>query len=153
MCMPRPHSYYGSLDAEALASLGSMEGLDVPIVVTRAAPGKSKPERSPIWPGYAVALLVTAIAYLIHYLPFAPFRLAGEFGVRRPVSPAIIAILLGVACRNVLMLPPVILEGSKGIVRKVIPVTIILTGFSLNLTSIEKVGARVLAIILISIFR
>ena len=47
LCMPRPHTYYGSLDAEALASLGSMEGLDVPIVVTRAAPGKSKPERPP----------------------------------------------------------------------------------------------------------
>jgi len=151
MCMPRPHTFYGSLDAEALASLGSMEGLDVPIVVTRAAPGKSKPERPPVWPGYAVALLVAAAAYLIHYLPFAPFRLVGEFGVRRPVSPAIIAILLGVACRNMLTLPTVILEGSKGIVRKVIPVTIVLTGFSLNLTSIEKVGARVLAIILVSI--
>jgi hypothetical protein len=28
-----------------MASLGSMEGLDVPIVVTRALPGKSKPVR------------------------------------------------------------------------------------------------------------
>src|SRR5277367_6766933 len=105
MCMLRPHTYYGSLDAEALASLGSMEGLDVPIVVTRAAPGKSTPERPPVWPGYAVALLVVGAAYLVHYLPFAPFRLVGEFGVRRPVSPAIIAILLGVTCRNILSLP------------------------------------------------
>lgn len=150
--MPQAHTHYGSLDAQALASLGSMEGLDVPIVVTRAAPGKSKPERAPLWPGYAVALTVVAVAYLIHYLPFAPFRLVGDFGVRRPVSPAIIAILLGVACRNILTLPTLVLEGSKGIVRKVIPATIVLTGFSLNLTSIVDVGARVLGILLVSIF-
>jgi len=146
--MPRAHTYYGSLDADALASLGSMEGLDVPIVVTRAVPGKSKPARPSIWPGYAAALLIATAAYLVHYLPFAPFRVAGEFGVRRPVSPAIIAILLGAVARNVLRLPHVILEGCRGIVRKIIPVTIVLTGFSLNLTSIEKVGARALVIIL-----
>jgi uncharacterized integral membrane protein (TIGR00698 family) len=146
--MPSAHSYYGSLDADALASLGSMEGLDVSIVGTRAAPGKSKPARPSIWPGYAAALLVAATAYLVHYLPFAPFRVAGEFDVRRPVSPAIIAILLGAAARNVLRLPHVILEGCRGIVRKIIPVTIVLTGFSLNLASIAKVGARALVIIL-----
>jgi uncharacterized integral membrane protein (TIGR00698 family) len=136
------------LDAEALASLDSMEGLDVPIVVTRAVPGKGKPVRPSIWPGYAAALLIAAAAYLVHYLPFVPFRIAGEFGVRRPVSPAIIAILLGVVARNALRLPHVILEGCKGIVRKVIPVTIVLTGFSLNLTSLEKVGVPALVIIL-----
>jgi uncharacterized integral membrane protein (TIGR00698 family) len=146
--MPGAHSYYDSLDADALASLGCMEGLDVPVVVTRADPGKSKPARASIWPGYAAAILVAAAAYLVHYLPFAPFRVAGEFGVRRPVSPAIIAILLGALARNVLRLPNVILEGCKGIVRKIIPVTIVLTGFSLNLTSIEKVGARALVVIL-----
>jgi uncharacterized integral membrane protein (TIGR00698 family) len=146
--MSRAHTYYGPLDAEALASLGSMEGLDVPIVVTRTVPGKGRPVRPSIWPGYAVAILVAAAAYLVHYLPFAPFRLEGEFGVRRPVSPAIIAILLGAVARNMLRLPPVIFEGCRGIVRKVIPVTIVLTGFSLNLTSIEKVGAPALVIIL-----
>ena len=83
--MPGAHTYYDSLDAEALASLGSMEGLDVPIVRTRAAPEKSEPTRPSIWPGYAAALLVAAAAYAVHYLPFAPFRVASEFGVRRPV--------------------------------------------------------------------
>jgi uncharacterized integral membrane protein (TIGR00698 family) len=128
-----------------------MEGLDLPIVVTSAVGKKGKPVRPSVWPGYAAALLIAAAAYLVHYLPFAPFRVAGEFGVRRPVSPAIIAILLGVVARNAFRLPHVILEGSKGIVRKVIPVTIVLTGFSLNLTSVEKVGAPVLVIILASI--
>ena len=146
--MPGAHTYYGSLDEEALASLGSMEGLEVPIVVTRTAPAKSKPARPSIWPGYAAALLVAAAAYAVHYLPFAPFRVASEFGVRRPVSAAIIAILLGAVARNVFRLPHAILEGCKGIVRKIIPVTIVLTGFSLNLTSIAAVGAPALVIIL-----
>ena len=147
----RAQSYYGSLDSEALASLGSMEGLDVPIVVTGAVAGKSKPVRPSVWPGYAAAMLIAAVAYAVHYLPFAPFRVAGEFGVRRPVSPAIIAILLGVAARNALRMPYAILEGSKGIVRKIIPLTIVLTGFSLNLSSIEKVGVPALVIILAGI--
>ena len=134
-----------------MASLDSMEGLDVPIVVTRPVPGKGKPVRPSVWPGYAAAVLIAAAAYLVHYLPFPPFRAAGEFGVRRPVSPAIIAILLGVVARNALRLPHVILEGCKGVVRKVIPVTIVLTGFSLNLTSVEKVGVPALVIILASI--
>src|SRR5580658_4803206 len=126
--MSRPRTSYGSLNAEALASLGSMEGLDVPIVVTHPVSGQGKPVRPSIWPGYAAALLIVAAAYLIHYLPLAPFRITGEFGVRRPISPAIIAILLGAVARNLLRLPHVILEGCKGIVRKVIPLTIVLTG-------------------------
>jgi uncharacterized integral membrane protein (TIGR00698 family) len=146
--MPGKHTYYGTLDDEALASLGSMEGLEVPIVVTRTGPAKSKPARPSIWPGYAAALLVAAAAYAVHYLPFAPFRVASEFGVRRPVSAAIIAILLGALARNAFRLPHTILEGCKGIVKKIIPVTIVLTGFSLNLTSIAKVGAPALIIIL-----
>ena len=123
-----------------------MEGLDLPIVVTSAVAKKGKPARPSIWPGYAAALLIVAAAYLVHYLPFAPFRVANEFGVRRPVSPAIIAILLGAVARNALRLPHLILEGCKGIVRRVIPATIVLTGFSLNLTSVEKVGAPALLI-------
>ena len=97
---------------------------------------------------FEIAAVLTFNRLVVHYLPFAPFRVAAEFGVRRPVSPAIIAILLGAVARNVLRLPHVILEGCKGIVRKIIPVTIVLTGFSLNLASIEKVGARALVIIL-----
>jgi uncharacterized integral membrane protein (TIGR00698 family) len=146
--LPGKHTYYGTLDAEALASLGSMEGLEVPIVVTRSTPAKSKPARPSIWPGYAAALLVAAAAYAVHYLPFAPFRVGSEFGVRRPVSAAIIAILLGAVARNAFRLPHSILEGCKGIVKKIIPLTIVLTGFSLNLTSIANVGAPALIIIL-----
>ncbi len=148
--MPGTSSYYASLDAKALASLGSMEGLDMPIVETRPVSADRLPKPS-LWPGYLTALLVAGGSYLIHYLPFAPFRVAGEFGVRRPVSAAIIAILLGAATRNLIRLPQSILEGCKGIVKKVIPITIVLTGFSLNLTSITAVGAPALAIILICI--
>jgi len=147
----RTQSFYGSLDADALASLASMEGLDVPVVVTVSEPHKAARPRRSIWLGYSAAGFLAMLAYLIHYLPFAPFRVGGEFGVRRPISPAIIAIFLGVVIRNGFQLPRIVLDGARGIVKKVIPIAIVLTGFSLNLTSIEKVGGPVLLIIVASI--
>jgi uncharacterized integral membrane protein (TIGR00698 family) len=77
--------------------------------------------------------------------------LTGDFGVRRPVSAAIIAILLGAAVRNLFTLPRIVLEGCKGVVKRIIPVTIVLTGFSLNLTSVTAVGLPALVIILVCI--
>ena len=49
---------------------------------------------------YFVAAAVAVAAFALHYLPFPPFLVTGEFGVRRPVSPAILAILLGTLVRN-----------------------------------------------------
>ena len=130
--------YYSRLSQEALDSLASMEGLDsgTPIpVVERAAPAKAKPV-SP-WLGYSAAAAVAVVAYAIHLL-------------YQPVSAAILAILIGALARNLAAFPPALLEGCKGLVRRVIPITIVLTGASLNLTDVAK-GAPYLAVIAASI--
>ena len=94
-------SYLSTLSEEALLSFGSMEGLgDRPAVETRLKPRVAAEKRPSAWPGYALAGVVASIAYVINYLPFPPFRTVSDFGVRRPLSAAIIAILAGVAVRN-----------------------------------------------------
>jgi uncharacterized integral membrane protein (TIGR00698 family) len=133
------HDDYFSLTAlspEAYVSLGSMEGMAEPTV--RLA-GR--------WPGYVLAALVTAAAYAIHYLPFAPFMLVGEAGVRRPISAAILAILLGALVANVSTVAARAGSGCKVIVRKLLPGMIVLAGAGLNLASLAGIGGAALLIV------
>jgi len=105
------------------------------------------PETSPL-SGYILALAVTAFAYLIHYLPFPPFRVTSASGVRHPLSAAILAILAGIAVRNLIRLPANVFESARGMPRRVIPPSIVLTGAGLNLAAIASVGVRALMITL-----
>jgi uncharacterized integral membrane protein (TIGR00698 family) len=143
---------FGALSADAYLSLGSMEGMDErPLVeVERAAP-IAKPARAVCWPGYAAAAGMTAIAYAIHYLPFPPFALATEAGARRPISAAIIAIVLGVLARNLIAGFASAAAGCRVIVRKVLPGTIILTGAGLNLLTLTKIGGSALVVVIFCI--
>jgi uncharacterized integral membrane protein (TIGR00698 family) len=132
---------------EALLSLDSMEGVYAR-PVAEVKPPSPKPPKASLLPGYILALVVTAFAYLVHYLPFPPFRVAAATGVRYPVSAAIVAILAGMAVRNLIRLPAYVIESARGMPRKVIPPSIILTGAGLNLAAIASVGIRALLITL-----
>jgi uncharacterized integral membrane protein (TIGR00698 family) len=133
------------LSPEALRSLGSMEGAyHLPVVERREPrPVKPKPEVK-AWPGWLASSLVAMVAYAIHYLPFAPFRV----GDRRPISAAILAILAGAVAANVLPLGAKVLGGAKHVVRQAIPWTIVLTGATLSFANATAVGARSFMIIL-----
>ncbi len=106
---------------------------------------KPAPKTRPWW-AYIPALLVTALAYGMHYLPFPPFRVVAGEGARYPVSAAIIAMVAGVLVRNLLPLPSAAIESAKGLARRIIPVTIVLTGAGLNLLRVASVGTRALLI-------
>ncbi len=134
------------LSREALASLGSMEGVyDLPVVEKKRAE-KPPPQKLNPWPGWLAALAVTAFAYLIHYLPFAPFRVEGVT-VRRPVSAAILAIFAGALAGNLLPLGKRVLDGTKHVVRRAIPLTIVLTGATLSFAHAAAVGLRACLVI------
>ncbi len=139
-----------SLSEEAFLSLDSMEGVYSERVVERraAAAVKTAPRES-IWPGVLMAASVAAVSYGLHYLPVAPFRMVAEGGVRRPISAAILAILIAALIRNVLPVPGSILLGAKAIVRRMIPVTIVLTGAGLNLSYMAALGLKSLSITVI----
>ncbi len=139
-------SNYG-IPAEALLSLDSMEGVYARPVAEIKSPQSRPPKASPL-PGYILALAVTALAYLIHYLPFPPFRVTGASGIRYPLSAAIIAILAGMAVRNLVRLPRYVIESARGMPGRVIPTSIVLTGAGLNLGAIASIGIRALLITL-----
>ena len=132
---------------EALLSLESMEGVYARPVAEIKPPQSRLSKTSPL-PGYVLALAVTALAYLFHYLPFPPFRVAGTSGVRYPLSAAILAILAGIAVRNLFPLPASLTESARGVPRRVIPASIVLTGAGLNLAALATIGIRSLLITL-----
>jgi hypothetical protein len=75
---------------EAQLSLDSMEGVYAqPVAEIKSAP--ARPPTTSQLPGYTLTLAVTALAYLIHYLPFPPFRVTGASGIRYPLSAALIS--------------------------------------------------------------
>jgi uncharacterized integral membrane protein (TIGR00698 family) len=144
-------TYYDSMSEEALLSLGSMEGVYHLPVVERRGATPARPQTESLLPGYLAAATVAALGYAIHYLPFAPFRMEAAQAVRRPISAAIVAILVGVLARNLFPVTSSILPGCKTIVRRVIPLTIVLTGAGLNLAHIASVGLPSLAVTIVCI--
>ncbi len=130
---------------EAWVSLGSMEGVyNAPVVEDRARRAAQAWRREALWPGYLLAAAVAALSYLIHYLPIAPFGLETEYGVRRPVSAAIIAIVCSVLLGSFVKLPGSVRAGSKSAVKTIIPLAIILAGAGVDLGQIARLGPRIL---------
>ncbi|MEO8131507.1 MAG: putative sulfate exporter family transporter [Bryobacteraceae bacterium] len=137
---------------EADLSLSSMEGIYVaPAVEPRPADGIKPVPVPSIRSGAALSLLVTAASYAIHYIPAVPFRIVSEHGIRRPISASIIAILAGVFVRNVFAVPASAGLGCKVIVRRLLPITIVLAGAGLNLTDIAIIGFNALTITVLCI--
>ncbi len=133
------------LPSAALESLGCMEGVYEPVV----APKPAAPHVAILRHGYIAALIVAAVAYGIHLLPLAPFSVTDAAGTRHPVSDAMIAILLGLLLRNAFTLPASIRAGCRHIVKRLVPLTIVLMGAGLDLNALLGVGARVLGIIVV----
>jgi uncharacterized integral membrane protein (TIGR00698 family) len=98
------------------------------------------------WLRYLPSVIVAALSYAVHYLPFPPFRVVSPSGARYPVSAAILAIVGGVLARNLLPLTDAAVESAKGLARRVIPVTIVLAGAGLNLAQVASVGPMALGI-------
>ena len=145
----RPAVYARNLSPDAFLSLGSMEGLFEAVVAPRAAAAPTHWVK--LAPGYALSIGLACLAYALHELPFAPFTVVGASGVRHPIGPAIIAVILGLLVRNTLALPDVFKAGCKSAIRTYIPVAIVLTGGGLNLAVISTVGAKALVVIVLCI--
>ena len=146
--MARLYGGIVTLSHEAALSLGSMEGHQHELHV----PPPAATTRTGIIEGYLAAAAVAALAYAMHYLPFAPFELTTSTGdSRRPIGAAIIAIVLGVVVANVVKLPKNVVAGGKDVVKRMIPYAIVCIGAGLNLTAIAEAGPVPLLIILTAV--
>jgi uncharacterized integral membrane protein (TIGR00698 family) len=110
-----------------------MEGLDAPAGNAVYLPPTRK--SLPLWYGYAAAAVISAIAFTIN-------------SFFRTVPTPILAIALGVLIRNIPAIPGEAFEGCKGLMRKTIPLTIILTGATLNLADFARGLPYVVVVIL-----
>ena len=93
-----------------------------------------------ILPGLALTTAIAIAAFQLHKLPFAPFTVGG----RHPIDALLIAILLGLAARNLLPLGPSLGEGIKVSVKKVLPFAIVLMGAKLDFFDVLRVSAQAL---------
>jgi uncharacterized integral membrane protein (TIGR00698 family) len=115
-------------------------------------PRSRQPARKrPPWSGSLLAAAIAAASFGIHYLPFPPFRVGAAADTRYPVSAAIIALVSGLIVRNSLPLPASSVESARGLARRVIPITIVLTGAGLNLVRIASVGSTALLVTVVCI--
>jgi len=101
--------------------------------------------RDAIWPGLVLAILITGTAYGLQVAPAALLRTISEAGLRRPISAAVIAILVGMVVRTLLTTPR-LAAGCRLVVRWSIPPAIVLTGAGLNLGLLRTVGFPALAV-------
>jgi uncharacterized integral membrane protein (TIGR00698 family) len=93
-----------------------------------------------ILPGLALAGSIAATAFLMRHIP----------GMAA-VSPMILAILFGMAFRNILGAPSITLPGIKFSLRRLLRAAIILLGFQLTVAQVAAVGHRGLLIVAISL--
>ena len=129
----------------AMLSFDSMEGVYESPVILR--PGsEAVPVARTALAGRWLILLVAAGAYAIHFLPFAPFQVATAHGMRRPFSAAILAIFLGMAVRGAGWMTAAMLTDCRALVKRLMPVLIVLTGAGLNLAQAGAIGATAFAI-------
>ncbi len=93
-----------------------------------------------ILPGLALTCAIAIAAALLHQLPFPPFTI----GDRHPIDALLIAILLGMAARNLLPLHVSLGPGIKYSVKKVLPFAIVLMGAKLDFFDVLRVSAQAL---------
>lgn len=93
-----------------------------------------------ILPGVALAGTVAGAAFLTRHIPgFATF------------SPMILAIIIGMAFRNVVGRPPLVQAGTAFSFRRLLRAGILLLGFQLTFTQIVSMGLRGLLIAAVSL--
>jgi uncharacterized integral membrane protein (TIGR00698 family) len=91
-----------------------------------------------VFPGVALAAVVSAGAIYLSELPFPPFTLSGD---RHPIEPVMLAIIFGMILANVFTLPKALQPGLKFSTKKLLPLAVVLLGARLDFFHLVRVGA------------
>ena len=98
--------------------------------------------KSPVVIGVALALAVTLAAYLVRAVPIWPLTIDGK----PQLSTALLAIVIGLAVRNLFTLPAEISLGTKFVVKRLIPIAIVCIGAGLNFAQLRGAGPVALGV-------
>lgn len=98
-------------------------------------------------PGLLLVGAVAVLAVWIHALPFAPFTIDG----RHPVDSLLVAVVLGVALRNLVALPAACTAGVQYSVQSLLPAAIVLMGAKLDFSEVLRASGQALAISLLCV--
>ena len=101
---------------------------------------KLVPAPTPPWGGIAACGLLTWVAFYLNTLPFPPFTIKGT----HPVSVVLIALFLGLLIRNAIPAAVRLKPGIDFVIKKLLPVGIVLLGAGLDFYDLIAVGYRVL---------
>lgn len=139
----RRMTLYELLESGGLDSLDSMEGAwghwD------EAGAGTTEVTGSP-WLGVGAAVIVTALAWLIHHLPFAPFTMKGG-AMEHPIGISVIAILVGMVVANLCSMSN-LKAGCRWITTWCIPAAVVFLGARMDLGMLSGVGSGLFLILL-----
>lgn len=100
-----------------------------------------------VLPGLFLTTVIAGLAVYLHQLPFPPFTV----GDRHPVDALLVAIILGVAVRNLVPLDARLGAGIKYSVKRVLPFAIVLMGAKLDFFDVVRVSAQALLISVICV--
>ena len=106
------------------------------------------PKKVSRWPGLLVCVLLTGLAAWLNHLPYPPFTTSDGL---HPVSEVLLALLLGMALRNLVPASAGLKPGVDVVVKKLLPVGIILLGARLDFYAMLQVSLDVLLAILVII--
>lgn len=99
------------------------------------------PKESP-WPGVLMCAGLTVLAWLLNRLPFVPFTLPDG---QHPISTVLLALLLGMVVRNAWPGVVAFRSGIDAVVKKWLPVGIVLLGAGLDFYELLQVAIQVTA--------
>lgn len=93
-------------------------------------------------PGVLLCGVLAWLAFELRDLPWPPFTLAGG---QHPLSPVLLALLLGMALRNLVPATAGLKPGADFVIRRVLLLGIVLLGASLDFHDLVRIGLGVLA--------
>ena len=105
--------------------------------------------KAPIYAGLSLTAALAVAAIYVHALPVWPFTIGADG--RHPVDAILVAIVFGIAVRNLLPLPDWFRPGIKYAVKKVLPFAIVLMGAKLDFFDVMRVSGQALLINLICV--
>lgn len=105
-------------------------------------------ERRNPWPGIAACAGLTWAAFYLQTLPFPPFTLQDDY---HPLNAVLLALLLGLAIRNLVPASARLRAGIDVVIKRVLPAGIVLLGARLDFYDLLAVGSPWLKDCLISL--